>query len=331
MAHARSRIAVLLLTILAWTMVSCGGGPPSLPADDSPASVHDVLTGTGGQDFLYEVSTYHWDDGGAAAAKLFEWIGTEATSTDPRVAGRAGESAHALASFLSNRGENLLDIKTGVFGLSRSTVGALNPSLLRAYGAALTPFQGAMVCDTRPVKGFDTLADPCEAAVSAAKPVFAALNTDPETASAFADAAYARMDRYLQLFVENDPASVSNPFPSALSYVGRLLGLVTIGATHSDVIPPTIEQESTQAGYLVAKALLVKDPSLRFPAKFLANGSVMSPLEVRQNLGVNGLDEYTRNLANFLSDNGNVEQLISHDLEGQFELVVAGSAHGGSK
>lgn len=164
-----------------------------------------LLTGTGGQDFLYEVSTFHWDDAGAQAGKLFEWIAAEATSPDPAVAARAGESAHALASFLGNRGDGLLGIKSGVFGLTRSTVGALNPNLVRAYGTALTPYQGAMVCDTRTVNGFGGLAEPCEAAVSAAKPVFAALNTDPGTASAFADAAYARMDRYLESFVESDP------------------------------------------------------------------------------------------------------------------------------
>jgi hypothetical protein len=322
---------LLLLNILASMLVSCGGGPPSLPADDSAASVHDLLTGTGGQDFLYEVSTFHWDDAGAQAGKLFEWIAAEATSPDPAVAARAGESAHALASFLANRGEGLLGIKSGVFGLTRSTVGALNPNLVRAYGTALTPYQGAMVCDTRTVNGFGALAEPCEAAVSAAKPVFAALNTDPGTASAFTDAAYARMDRYLELFVESDPASVSNPFPSALSYVGRLLGLVTTGAAHSDVTPPTIDQESTKARYMIAKALQAKDPSLRFESKFLANGVLMSPSEVRQNLGEQGLDEYTRSLANFLVNNGNIEQLISHDLKGQFDLVVAGSANGGSR
>jgi hypothetical protein len=82
---------------------------------------------------------------------------------------------------------------------------------------------------------------------------------------------------------------------------------------------------------MIAKALQARDPSLRFEPKFPANGVLMSPSEVRQNLGDQGLDEYIRSLANFLVKNGNIEQLISHDLKGQFDLVVAGFANGGSR
>jgi hypothetical protein len=313
-------IGAILTSILILSASACGTSAPALPTDTSPAAVHDVLAGQDGQNFLYEITTHDWGDGGVHAAKLFEWIAAEATSPDPRVAARAGESAQALASFLSNRGEDLLDIKTGVFGLTRSTVGALNPSLIRAYGAALTPFQGAMVCDTRSVEGFGALANPCEEAVSAAKPVFAALNTDPATASAFADAASARMDRYIQLFAENDPASVSNPFPSALPYVGRLLGLVTIAASHSDVTPPTLQAEVNKVSYVLVKAMLTQGHGT-FPPEFLVDGRLMSPAEVQAKLGINRLDEYYFGLNNYLMSMG-VQQLIKDQLRGQYEFVT---------
>jgi hypothetical protein len=293
--------------------------------------VHDLLTGQAGQDLLEIMSTYQWDDGGAQAAKLFEWIAPDAVSPDPAVATRADEAAHAVATFLANRGSNLLDIGTGWFGRDHKTMGALNPDLVRSFATALIPFQGAMVCDDRDTKGFGLLTTPCEAAVLAARPVFAVLNTDPQAATSFADAAYARMDRYVQLFAENDPTSMSNPFPSALSYVGRLLGLVTVGAMRSDVTPPDVEHELTQARYTIAKAVLARNPGLRFPSEYLQNGVLMSPAEIRQNLGLDKLDDYAIDLTTFLTSNGNIEQLISHNLRGQYELVAGSSAKGAAK
>lgn len=83
----------------------------------SPVAVHELITGPDGAAFLESISTYSWEDGGAAAAELFEWIRGDATSADTATATRAGETANALARFLSDNGDKLLDMSSGFLNL----------------------------------------------------------------------------------------------------------------------------------------------------------------------------------------------------------------------
>ena len=317
----RRLLVATLTSIVVCAVSACGARTPSLPVDTSPAAVHDLLAGQGGQDFLYLIATHDWEDGGVGAAKLFEWIGPDATAADPAVASRAGESAGAVAKFLSQRGNDLLDIRTGSFGTSHQTLGSLNPELLRSFTTALIPYLGAMVCDSRDTKGFGLLdAAGCEQSVQAAEPVFSVLNTDGPAAESLADAAYARMGRYVQSFADNDPPHSQNPFASGLGYAGRLLGLVTVGAEHSDITPPSLQDEVNEASYVTAKAMLAKGEGT-FSSEFLDNGALMSPDEVRAKLGTNRLDEYNFGLTNYLTSVG-VQQLIKDQLRGQYQLIT---------
>jgi hypothetical protein len=102
------------------------------------------------------------------------------------------------------------------------------------------------------------------------------------------------------------------------------LGLVTVGLAGSGATPPTVDQELIRARYTMVKAMLAKDPSLTFPPQYFRDGQLMSPNEVEPNLGVDMVDDYALTLANFLINNGNVEQMITHNLRGQYELVAGG-------
>ena len=320
----RRRLAISSFVMLLVVVSACGTDPPPVPDNPTPDAAHELLVGESGQDFLDAVSTYAWADHGARAGGLVNWIALDATSPNAPTATRAGESASAVARFLSDRGPGLLNIESGLLGQDHKTVGSLNPDLVQAFATALIPFQGAMVCDPRDTEGFTALADPCEAAVLAARPVFEVVGTDSTAADAFANAAYTRMDDYLRAFAENDPASASNPLPSALSYVGRLLGLVTVGLAGSGVTPPTVDQVLVRARYTMVKAMLAKNPRLTFPPQYFHDGKLMSPNEVEPNLGVDMVDDYALTLANFLINNGNVEQMLTHNLRGQYELVAGG-------
>ena len=175
----RRLVAVLLAILLSATTTACDSTPPSLPTDRSPAGVHALLTGAAGQDFLDSIATYDWADAGADAATIFDWISRDATSTDPATATRAGQTARAIAEFLSTHGDGLLELPSGWFGLSHQTVGSRNPELTQGLTVALLPFLKPIVCDSYGTLGFELL-DPagCDASAQAAKPVFAVLNTD---------------------------------------------------------------------------------------------------------------------------------------------------------
>lgn len=312
---------------LSLTITACSSAP-ALPTDRSPSAAHDLLTGPDGQDFLESVSTYAWDDRGAAASELVDWVAPDAASPDERTAARAGETAAALAGFLADRNPSLQAIETGFFGSDVTTVGKLNPRLTQAFATALGPFQGAMVCDPRGVTGFPLLETPCEAAVLKARPIFAALSTDPSAYEFFANEAHERVDGYLRTYAENDPTDVANPLPSALSYAGRLLGLVTAGARtapNSPVKPPNIDDEMLQARYVMVRAMLARNPALSFPGDYIRNGELMAPGAVRDAFGATGSEDYSQALASFLRANGNVENQITHDMLGQYEFA-AGAA-----
>ncbi len=79
---------------------------------------------------------------GARAGELFAWIPQDAHSEDSAAAIRAGETAHAIASFIA-------DDKDALAG----TPG--NPGLWRSCARSLVPYIGAMAGDLQGVSGFE--------------------------------------------------------------------------------------------------------------------------------------------------------------------------------
>ncbi|SRX94553.1 hypothetical protein MSP7336_02810 [Mycobacterium shimoidei] len=294
-------------------LAGCTASTPALPPAGDTSQIHDLVAGPGGADFLSSLSTYKWPDGGASAAGLFGWIPRDAASTDSVVATRAGETAHALARFLGTHESELLSVRTGRFGLKHRDLGALNPKLVQGYAAALTPFQGAIACDSSNSRGFDLLGEDCASAIVYARSIFTLLNTDPVAASDFSEAAYRHMDAYIERFAEGVGKRAAT-FPQGPQVAGRLLGLVTVGASRSGIKVPTVQDAENRAYYLTAKAVLPKGTNPGLPPEYFANGELMSPEDIDKKLGSDALADYYASLATYLRGVDDAESHISKDL-----------------
>ena len=301
---------------------ACGADAPALPSDMSPVAVHELITGPDGAAFLASISTYSWEDGGAAAAELFEWIKGDATSADTATATRAGETANVLARFLSDNGDELLDMSAGFLNLDQTNVGQRNPDLVAAYASALTPFQGRMVCDHRTTVVFELIKGGCDPSILAAGPIFEVLSTNQDAYKQFSDAIYERIDRYVQLYADNDPTSTQNPYPSMLAYSGRLLGLLTVGARKAGIAPPDMEIEVVNVNYVLARAILDREPSSAFPSKFVQDGRILSPTDAERSLTAADYSEYKDSLVRFLDQAGNVDDIVDDAFIGQYEFAA---------
>lgn len=308
-------VAVMLL------VAGCTTSAPALPPAGDVVKIHDLLVSPTGVGFLTNLSTYKWPDGGLRAGELFNWIPPDAGSADATVATRAGDAAHALASFLGKHESGLLSVHTGWFGLKHRAVGSLNPRLVQGYAAALIPFQGVLACDPAESHGFKPLGEDCPSGIVYARSVFTLLNTDPLAAANFADAAYRRMDTYIERFAEG-VGNRSAPFPRGPQLAGTLLGLITVGAARSGIKVPTVQDEENRANYLTAKTVLPKGTNPGLPPEYFANGELMSPDEVEKKLGRDVLAEYFASLETYLGGIDNAESHISNDLRQAFRTAA---------
>jgi len=314
------RISLVFCLALLFS-AACASSDPALPAKDDPIAVHDALVGPQGQDFLSKITTHDWPGDGARAGEAFAWIAREAMSADPAVSTRAGEAAHALASFLSGNSSQLLDISTGWFGLGHTTAGNLNPKLVQAYAAALVPYQGALACYPGDVRGFESRNKDCASALADARSALVVLNTDNQAATAFAEAAYRQMDTYFSRFASGvvDP---SRRFDEGPVTAGRLLGLLQAASSESGIKVRAPLEEASQANYLLAKALLSSDSNSGIPAEYFSGGTLMSPTEISEKLGADAIAGYDDSLRTYLTNRNNVESFISHDFYDTYRDVA---------
>lgn len=325
MTMQHTRLGLMFILIASLVSACTFGEKPSLPADSNPLQIAEMLTSDSGSEFLYDISTYAWNDDGERAGELFHWIPSAATAEDDAAAERAGESAHAIAAFLIENDDQLLDISSGLFGRDHTTVGARNPELVRSFADALAPFQGALVCDDRDTRGFD-LVEPCGDALLPAQSVFAVIGTDAEAAATFANAARARIRNYVQTFADTDLKSPDiYPAAQGLTHAGSLLGLLAVTASKHDGLPPVdINREATEVRYTLANAVLAREHGPSVPQRFFADGSLMTPEEVQQNLGDAAYGEYSTALVNFLRQR-KLETFVDHNIVDQFEVVAGNS------
>lgn len=209
-----------LLLLITASLSGCSRAPALTPND---GAMYEALTGTSGQEFLRRVSEHRWDDGGVYIAQRLMWIRESATSPDATAAMRAGQAAEAVATFLAESRGDLSKISTAWFGLEDRSVGQLNPELVRAYGAVLIPYQGAVVGDSYGVRGFDDRHVSGEA-----RNVVAVLDTDSEAGNAFKDAAYERVHQYLRTYARAVNSSQTADLVT-IRYAAELAGAVSGG------------------------------------------------------------------------------------------------------
>jgi hypothetical protein len=257
----------LLLALVGCTSVA----DPELPSSKEPAAVAERVTGSDGQAFLRDITTASWNDDGRRAAELFAWIPRDAQSTDRSVATRAGETAHAIASFLADEREKIADAPA-------------NRALWQAFAQSLVPYLGAMVGDDSGVVGFEPLDGP-NSQMRQTTSVFAAMAKHTEANGILTKAAAARAHTYE---VEFAKAAVADPMSADtgasqrdLLQAARLRSVVATAAHLADpnAVRFTPERAQTEVAYQVV-SLTARAGDRHIDDKFFSGGRLLSPSEI---------------------------------------------------
>jgi hypothetical protein len=297
----------LAVTLPLAVLGACSNAEPTLPSSSNPAAVHQILAGPDGPAFLNEISTYDWPDDGAKAGEYFVWIGRDATSTDPSTATLAGESAHSLADYLAGRRGELTSISHGFLGLAHSPIGEMNPKLVAAFAAALTPYQGAMAGNDDGVRGFGRLGDSA-GDFSSARSIFAVLATEPDSGARFVESAY---DRAIQVVTDTAKAGCTSRTvaetvgPAAIREAATLSGLAA-STTDQDGDVATKERHQAMDDLVHAIAAtcigLENGPLEGSIDKYVEGGTLMSPPTAKR---LNqGLEDYYQSQRDYIAARG---------------------------
>ncbi|ODQ88336.1 hypothetical protein BHQ18_19520 [Mycolicibacterium flavescens] len=222
--------------------------------------------GAEGQAFLSDLLAASWDDDGRRAGELFAWIPRDAQSDDPAAATRAGETAHAIASFLADERDTIAETPA-------------NSDLWRSFADSLIPYLGALVGDDRRISGFASL-DGLNSQMRRAASLFAAMTKDSEANRAWVDAADAKALEYEQAFAK---AAVADPLQADsgdaqrdLLRAARLRSLVATGdrLANPDAPRPVPTYAETAVMYQVA-SLTARDDDPQINEKFFRDGRLL--------------------------------------------------------
>jgi len=156
-------------------------------------AVHDALAGANGHtpndEFIGNLMTHQWSDGGAAAGSLLHGIAPVANPSDLAdptqaiQATRAGETIHAVDQYIgsSSHSKELLDIA----GTDNKSLGQLNPELTRAVADANRPYIDDMMSNNLDhTRGFEALDKPFkDAEMPHTRDLFAVVDTDSQAAA----------------------------------------------------------------------------------------------------------------------------------------------------
>jgi hypothetical protein len=293
--RSRWQTAVVVITALIGFLAACGDSSPKVPSDTSPESVHALLTGPNGNQFLRDISTYKWGAGSGRVTELFTWIPRNATSPDVQKRTTAGETAHAIAGFLADRSNDLSGDKS---------IGVVNPQLTQTYTDVVIPYLGAMVGDDAGTSGFQPL-DGLDGPMPRTAAVFGVLRTDSTAGSRLADAVGRAADNYENQFADSaatNPTSGGADSNADLLRAARLLGLASAAGLHGS------DGATFQPGDAVADlqfriaARSVTGPNIDVPQQyFKSDGALMSPQDVRARAGEFGWEDYTGKLGAYLA------------------------------
>lgn len=244
---------------------------PELPSSTDVAAISDLVTGPDGQKFLRDITTAPWDDDGRRAAEVFAWIPRDGQSTDHATATRAGEAAHAIASFVTDNRDTIASAPA-------------NPALWQAFARSLIPYLGAMVGDDNGVAGFTPL-DGLDSQMRRTAAMFAAMAKDNEANRFFTDAAAARAHTYEAAFAK---AAVAEPqladagsVQKNLLQAARLRSLVAKGAYIADPKSekPTATLAQTELAYQVA-SLTARPDDPHIGERFFKGERLLSPSQI---------------------------------------------------
>jgi hypothetical protein len=150
--------------------------------------VHDHILGThgdDGQDFMHDINSTNWNDGGKAAASLFSWTNESHTGPEATIAAATAEEYSKYIG--SHKGE--------LMNINGQTLGELNPELVKGYSHGLTPYMAdiAGLSTADPDNAFEPIdrENPVERPV--AKGIFSVLSTNEQAYNEFHSAANAHI------------------------------------------------------------------------------------------------------------------------------------------
>ena len=294
-------MCVLLMALS--TAVACGTSPPPSLPPDSPSDVFTRLTSDSADDFLNEVTTYAWEDDGAAVGARFTWIGRDAASTDRDAASQAEQSAAIVANFLLTHHNNLMSVGSGFLGLTKVPAAQLNPLLIRSYASAVAPYVDQFVSGDD--EAFGSLRSKVAEDPATLRNLLAILVADPDAGRTMAQAADTAAAGF-----EDDAAAAppdSDASVADLTAAGSLLGSVEGAVTHvgaADVSTPTIGEALNDLSVRIATALVRSDPNPATLSRYVRNGQLMAPADVEREFTQDDMRNYLVSLRSYLSEKG---------------------------
>ncbi len=207
--------------------------------------VHDAVTGNvePGNEFreqfkvnsdhlMYNLTHEAWDDKGAAAGSLFDWMDDSAKGPEAQI---SGETARAVSEYIGNHPDlnSLNDDNTvGLYGTH--SLGQVNPLLVQGFAEGLSPYVNNIAGTEGGLPGFggmlDDPNDVRDGTLPEAKNLFSVLNGDPEAAKVFNGAALGQAMLHDAAYAQHpDPGEK----PTALYDSATLRGLVDVGMTNN--------------------------------------------------------------------------------------------------
>lgn len=226
-------------------------------------AVSAELVSDTGQQFLTDLHTHAWADtpntteNQQSTHSLLSWIGDEANSSNPEIAGRSGAAAHALAVNLDANHELYLRPPESPYGPS-PTAANLNPALISADAIALAPYQDALVGDMRGIHGFEMIGDPGNGDLRQARNIFAVIDSDPGAAKYFNAAAESKIVHHQDAFagaVRDGGGSIAaDTEDNDLTSAAQLLGIVNGSAEQEAITRGLQGAQVDQAVYDLKKA-----------------------------------------------------------------------------
>lgn len=295
-------LAVVLATTL-WVpaVAACARDAPELSLPVTPVTAYERLTSDDGKKFVEDISTYDWSDSGQAASSYFSWIASDASSPDNDAAARAGTSANVLALFLANSRPRLEALPHGIFGLQRSSIGAVNPDLVSAYAEALTPYQGAIAGGETNLAGFQSFEESQHGDFTMARNVFAVISTEADAGRQFADSAN-ELARQVSSDAARQVCSGDATAPSGTPAAIRLAGALSGLAASVSPSAKASYQVSDDVSYAMAAECLsvTAIPPEGQIRDYIKAGKLMSPEAVEQERN-EGLEDFYQSMRDYLN------------------------------
>jgi hypothetical protein len=293
MTRSTRILSVLTATLIA--VSACSTSAPPLPPDSPPEMVTELTSDTG-EDVLEKVTTYEWDDDGAAAAARFTWIGQAGDES------QATQAAAVLAEYLIANYNALAALDSGVLGLSKVPVAQLNPLLIRSYATALAPHVGELVGGQQ--SAFDAVRTQVADDPLALRNLLSVFLAGPESGRTAVEATHSAAEQY-----EIDAAAAppdSDEAVDELRAAGSLLGSAygAVKLAGSDIPTPAVGEAANAMAVRVATILVPADPNAAKVSKYVQDGSLMSPAEVESRFSNTAMRTYFLDLQDYISGKG---------------------------